>query len=110
MNNQELELKVKELLEIENFFDMMIAVKDFEKDYKGSDFYKNTRMPLLEVIKNSKMWYVMSLDNITNYLQKIINNLNLDNISAILDRITDVFQEENAEILEMANLYKDLQQ
>jgi hypothetical protein len=55
MNNQELELKVKELLEIENFFDMIIAVKDFEKDYKGSDFYKTTKMPLMEVIKHSKV-------------------------------------------------------
>ena len=32
MNNQELELKVKELLNISNFFDMIIAVKEFEKE------------------------------------------------------------------------------
>ena len=37
MNNQELELKVKEILEIENFFDLIEAVCAFEKEYKQSD-------------------------------------------------------------------------
>ena len=44
MNNNELELKIKEILSIENFFDMMEAVFDFEKEYKGSEFYKKTKM------------------------------------------------------------------
>ena len=50
MNNQELELKVKELLAIENFFDMIIAVKDFEKEYKNSDFFKSTKMSLILIM------------------------------------------------------------
>ena len=57
MNNQELELRIKEILSLENFFDMIEAAVDFEKEYKQSGFYKKTKMPLLEVIKNSKMWY-----------------------------------------------------
>lgn len=55
MNNQELELKVKELLAIDNFFDMIIAVKDFEKEYKNSDFFKATKISLMDIIKNAKM-------------------------------------------------------
>ena len=43
MNNQELELKVKEILSIENFFDMMEAVFAFEKEYKATEFYKKTK-------------------------------------------------------------------
>ena len=36
MNNSELELKIKEIIKIENFFDMMEAAQDFEKEYKQS--------------------------------------------------------------------------
>lgn len=55
MNNQELELKVKEILSIENFFDMMEAVFAFEKEYKATEFYKKTKMSLVEVMKESKI-------------------------------------------------------
>ena len=40
MNNQELELKIKEILNNKNFFDMIESVMEFEKEYKGTDFYK----------------------------------------------------------------------
>ena len=46
MNNQELELKVKEILAIENFFDMMEAAIAFEKEYKGTNFFKKTKEQL----------------------------------------------------------------
>ena len=54
MNNQELELKIKEIINIPNMFDMIIAAQNFEKEYRKSDFYKTTKMPLNEVIKNAK--------------------------------------------------------
>ena len=40
MNNIELENKIKELLSIENYFDMIVAMKKFEPEYKKSDFFK----------------------------------------------------------------------
>ena len=55
MNNQELELRVKEILENKNFFDMVEATLAFEKEYKGTEFYKKTKIPLVEVIKAAKM-------------------------------------------------------
>ena len=38
MNNQELELKIKEIINIPNMFDMIIAAQNFEKEYRKSDF------------------------------------------------------------------------
>lgn len=108
MNNQELELRVKELLEIENFFDMIIAVKDFEKEYKGSDFYKNTKMPLMEVIKNSKMWYLVNLSNIGEKIQNIIDGLDFNKINELLEQFGSVFAKENSETLETLQVFKDL--
>lgn len=43
MNNIELENKIKEIIEQDNYFDMMLLASVFEKDYKTSDFYKATK-------------------------------------------------------------------
>ena len=108
MNNQELELKVKELLAIENFFDMIIAVKEFEKEYKNSDFFKVTKMPLMDVIKHTKMWYIMNLNHITAKIQSVINNLDFGHISGILDQLGDVYSKENADTLSILSSFKDI--
>lgn len=108
MNNQELELKVKELLEIENFFDMIIAVKDFEKEYRCSDFFKATKMPLIDVIKNAKMWYLTNMSIVGDKIQNIINNLDFNKINELLDQFGSVFAKENSETLETLQIFKDL--
>ena len=54
MTNKQLEQKVEKFLEIENYFDFIEAVCGFEKEYKNSDFYKRTKMPLLAVIKEAR--------------------------------------------------------
>lgn len=99
MNNQELELKVKEILAIENFFDMMEAAIAFEKEYKGTNFFKKTKMPLVEVIKNSKMWYTLQLNDIGNALQNLINGLELSHITDLINQLGNVYQTENEEML-----------
>ena len=108
MNNQELELKVKELLEIENFFDMIIAVKDFEKEYKSSDFFKTTKMPLADVIKNAKMWYLTNMSAVGDNLQRVINDLDFNKINELLEQLGSVFAAENSETLNILQEFKDL--
>lgn len=108
MNNQELELKVKELLNINNFFDMIVAVKEFEKEYKNSDFFKATKMPLMDVIKNAKVWYSINLDVIVNNIQKVIDNLDLSKLNKIIEQLGNTFTAENEEFLNIAELYKEL--
>ena len=108
MNNQELELKVKEILAVENFFDMTIAAVEFEKEYKGTEFYKKTKMPLVEVIKNAKVWYSLQLNDIQNKIQKLVNGLDLEKVNSILEEVATVFGTENEEIMEAAKMFKDI--
>ena len=108
MNNAELELKIKEIIAIENYFDMIIAVKDFEKDYKGSDFYKETKMSLVEIIKQAKLHYALQLNDLSSKIQKVINELNVDNLNSVLDQISGVFGKENTEIKESLEVLKEL--
>ena len=72
MTNQELELRVKEILANDNFFDMIEATFAFEKEYKQTAFYKNTKMSLAEVIKQSKLWYTLQLNDIAKPIHSTI--------------------------------------
>lgn len=108
MNNIELENKIKEIINIENYFDMMIAVNDFEKEYKTSDFYKITKKSLLEVIKEVKVFYTLQFKDIGKKLQKIINELDLNKINELLDQMGKIFGEENADIQSLLNSFKGI--
>lgn len=99
MNNQELEIKVKELLEIQNFFDFIEAVKEFEKEYKNTDFYKKTKLPILEMIKNAKGFYFLQLNDIFSKLQEKINGLKFDNFYSIIDEFSEVLSKGTQETL-----------
>ena len=108
MNNQELELKIKEILSIENFFDMMEAVFAFEKEYKTTEFYKKTKMSLVEVIKESKIWYALQLKDIGNKIQSLINDLDLSNLNKVLEQLGDVYGQENEETLNIIKEFKEI--
>lgn len=108
MNNQELELKVKEILSIENFFDMMEAVFAFEKEYKTTEFYKKTKMSLVEVMKESKLWYALQFKDIGNKIQSLINDLDLSNLNNILEQLGDVYGQENEETLNIIKEFKEI--
>lgn len=108
MNNQELELRIKEILSLENFFDMIEAAIDFEKEYKQSSFYKHTKMPLLEVIKNGKMWYLINFNELLQTIQEKINQLDLSKFMEIIDQAGGLFAGENQEILNMIQEVKNI--
>ena len=108
MNNQELELKIKEILSIENFFDMMEAVFAFEKEYKTTEFYKKTKMSLVEVIKESKIWYALQLKDIGSKIQSLINDLDLSNLNNVLEQLGNVYGQENEETLNIIKEFKEI--
>ena len=108
MNNQELELKIKEILSIENFFDMIEAVFAFEKEYKTTEFYKKTKMSLVEVIKESKIWYALQFKDIESKIQSFINGLDLSNLNNILEQLGDVYGQENEETLNIIKEFKEI--
>lgn len=108
MNNQELELKVKEILAIENFFDMMEAAIAFEKEYKGTNFFKKTKMPLVEVIKNSKTWYTFQLKGIGEHIQGLIDGLDFTNVNDIINNLGTTYAQENHEIMDIIKEFQKI--
>lgn len=108
MDNIELERKILEILNEDNYFEMVIKAKAFESEYKTSDFYKSTKRPLMEVLKETKIFYALQLKDFGRYLQELINGLSLDNISSLLNQAEQMFGQENNEIKESLEVLKDL--
>ena len=103
MNNIELESKIKELLEIENYFDFMIALKGFEGEYKQSDFYKATKMNLLDAIKNARIHYILQLKDLSKKVNNFLNSLNLEKIQELIEQFGSVLGQENEEVMKEIN-------
>lgn len=108
MDNIELEQKIKEIIAIDNYFDMKIAINEFELEYKKSDFYKKTKMSLKDVVSEARMHYALHLEGLGDKIQKLIDNLSIQNINDLLDQIAQTFGTENTEIGEMLKEFKDL--
>ena len=108
MNNQELELKVKEILSIDNFFDMMEAAIEFQKEYKNTEFYKKTKISLFDVIKNSKVWYAFNIQNIKEKIQGLIDSLSFEKINELLDQLGSVYATENQETWDILREFKSI--
>lgn len=108
MNNVELEKKIREISAIDNYFNMVEAMIAFEKEYKTSDFYKQTKRPLDVVIKEARIHYALQLKDLEKKIQSILNNLSLDNINDLLDKLGGVFEQENDDIKESLEVLKDL--
>ena len=108
MNNQELELKVKEILEITNFFDMIEATLAFEKEYKNTSFFKKTKMPLIEVVKNGKAWYSLQFNDIVSKLQSLIDNIDLTSFQDTIGKLGAIYANENEETLKIIQEFKNI--
>ena len=87
---------------------MMEAVFAFEKEYKATEFYKKTKMSLVEVIKESKIWYALQFKDIESKIQSFINDLDLSNLNNILEQLGDVYGQENEETLNIIKEFKEI--
>ena len=85
MTNQEIIEKINTLMsENENFCDLLLALKNFNKEYKKSDFYKKTRISLNRLVRQYRAYSFTNLDEIFDRVQEKINNLDLSNVQNIV--------------------------
>ena len=108
INNEDLQKKVLELLEEENYFDFIIKAKVFEPEYKQSDFYKTTKMPLKQMIREAKIFYAVQFRDLGKAIQRTLDGLNFGNFNTVLDKLGDMFSQENGDIMDNMSQFKDL--
>ena len=109
MTNQEIIEKINTLMsENENFCDLLLALKNFNKEYKKSDFYKKTRISLNRLIRQYRAYSFTNLDEIFDRVQEKINNLDLSNIQNIVDTLGFNTDREIEDLNSSWNGLKDL--
>ena len=109
MTNQEIIEKINTLMsENENFCDLRLALKDFNKEYKKSDFYKKTRISLNRLVRQYRAYSFTNLDEIFDRVQEKINNLDLSNIQNIVDTLGFNTDREIEDLNSSWNGLKDL--
>ena len=108
MDNVELEMKVLEIIKEDNYFEMITKAAAFEKEYKTSDFYKKTKKPLAEVIKETKIFYALQLRDLGRHIQTTIDGLSLEKLNSLFDQLSSLFGTENQEIAQNLEIFKNL--
>ena len=109
MTNQEIIEKINTLMsENENFCDLLLELKDFNKEYKKSDFYKKTRISLNRLVRQYRAYSFTNLDEIFDRVQEKINNLDLSNVQNIVDTLGFNTDREIEDLNSSWNGLKDL--
>lgn len=109
MTNQEIIEKINTLMsENENFCDLLLALKNFNKEYKKSNFYKKTRISLNRLVRQYRAYSFTNLDEIFDRVQEKINNLDLSNVQNIVDTLGFNTDREIEDLNSSWNGLKDL--
>lgn len=108
MTNQEIQNKIEELINMDNICDFILEAQKFEKDYKQSEFYKQTKMKFTDLITTYKTIHIINYQEMYNKVQSMINNFDLEQLETVLDNFNTVASGISEEMKgELSNI-KDL--
>jgi len=107
--NEYLNKRLFEILDgSDNFFDVLLELKEFEKEYKQSTFYKITKINLMDLIKDARIFYLTNIKTISNKINNIINSLDGEKLAEILDQGGSILQANNEATLAQLQEFKEL--
>lgn len=107
--NEYLNKRLYEILEgSKNFFDVLLELKNFEKEYKQSDFYKITKINLMDLVRDARIFYLTNTQVISDKINNIVNNLDGEKIADILDKGGSILQANNEATLAQLQEFKEL--
>ena len=109
LTNEYLNTRLHEILtQSSNFFDVVLELKEFEREYKQSDFFKITKMPLMEIAREAKIFYLTNTSILIDKLNKIIDGLDVDKLLAVLQEGGSILEKNNDATLEQLKEFKEL--
>ncbi len=107
IDNEYLNSRLAEIVNQDNFFDVILQLKEFEKEYKTSDFYKTTKLNLMDLIKDARIFYLTNVQYIVKKINEVFENVNSEKLLEILDETGDILEANNQAILEQIKEFKD---
>ncbi len=109
LTNEYLNTRLYEILsQNSNFFDVVLKLKEFEKEYKQSDFFKQTKMSLFDLVNEAKIFYLTNTSFLIDKLNKIIEGLSVDKLLAVLQEGGSILESNNNATLEQLKEFKEL--
>jgi hypothetical protein len=100
MTNQEIQDKIILMLQIPNICDMYEFGVSLNKDYVKSDFYKKTKLPLMDLAKIYQQREFTDLKKLFKKIQAEMNNLNFDKIIDLMSELNSKFTEQSINLKE----------
>lgn len=108
LTNEYLNTRLHEILtQSSNFFDVILQLKEFEKEYKQSDFFKITKMPLMEIAREAKIFYLTNTSILIDKLNSIINGLDVEKLLNVIEESGDILEKNNNATLEQIKEFKE---
>lgn len=109
LTNEYLNTRLYEILtQSSNFFDVVLKLKEFEKEYKQSDFFKQTKMSLFDLVNEAKIFYLTNTSILIAKLNKIIEGISVDKLLAVLQEGGSILESNNNATLEQLKEFKEL--
>lgn len=91
MENNELLLELTKIDTITDKLDRIVALKKFEKQYKKSKFYKQTKMPLKE-LRATLFGFRVEL-----FVENFLQNFNVQNLGNTINQVLSEIDMDNFE-------------
>ena len=91
-NNEKLREKLLEIVNLDDTLSELIELKSLEKTYPKTEFYKETRMPLVEVYKLEKQNYLLKGD----FVKKVFNEENVPTVVEFVKKVVAALSSEEA--------------
>ena len=105
MNNIQLQLVLEEAYK-RTFLDKIEYLTDQDKDYKKSEFYKKTKIPLLELYKNFDAYKSKGLD-LAKEFNDFVEGINLDNVMELIKEFIEKLEKDEKIVDVLNNLVEN---
>lgn len=101
MTQQEINELVKTIADSNDICEAVLMIKNSDKEYKQSDFYKQTKIDLLNLVELYKKMNPINFNKLKDEIQNLIDNLSLNRVEELMnqfigesEQLTQVFGEK----------------
>lgn len=90
---------LEEVSKNDNFLKVISSVSQNETNYKETDFYKENRIKLIDLVLGYKKWKTMSFFS-TKGIQDLLNSLDMSTFASLIDEFSDIMYNESKKLFE----------
>lgn len=90
---------LEEVSKNDNFLKVISSVSQNETNYKETDFYKENRIKLIDLVLGYKKWKTISFFSVKG-IQDLLNSLDMSTFASLIDEFSDIMYNESKKLFE----------